>query len=91
MFERNFIDACRAGTASLDDLGSFIEHWHCHVSGIELHEFLGMTEREHALWLRTGKNSVFLDIIGHPAEQGEKARARSMAGKTAQESRAVPA
>ena len=92
MYEMSFIDACVAGLAGIDDVDDYIDYWHDggHRSGLELHEFLGMNDSEYGLLLRTGgADSVLLDAIAR--RQCEKARENSMTGKTAQESRAVPA
>ena len=84
MYEMSFIDACAAGLASIDDAEDYIGFWHDggHRSGLELHEFLGMSEREYALWLESGgADSVLLGAVSR--RQGEKARAGSRTEKAA--------
>ena len=89
MYDMNFIEACSAGLSSFDDLDDYIEAWHewAHKGEPDLGAFLGISEQEYGLWLRTGKNSVLLDIINGSAAQG----AKSGAEKTPHGARAVPA
>lgn len=53
MSERQtFIDLCTARTVQPDAIDDFIDRWHEAPAGQELHDFLGMTNEEYALWLR---------------------------------------
>lgn len=63
MFEKSFIEACLAGEASLDNLDDYIEYWHTHDTGNELHEFLGVTSGEYAKWLRSGDDEWLREIL----------------------------
>ena len=47
-----FIDLCVEGKVPLDDLDDFVDQWHEAPEGIELHDYLGMTQEEYSLWLR---------------------------------------
>lgn len=63
MFDRNYIDACRAGEASLDAIDVYIEYWHTHETNRTLQEFLGMTPCEYAQWIRAGEDIILKNII----------------------------
>jgi hypothetical protein len=47
----NFIQACIAGDAQLEDIDDFVDQWHGSKVDGELHEFLGMTTAEYGLWM----------------------------------------
>jgi hypothetical protein len=47
-----FIDLCLRGKVLPDEIDNFIDRWHETPEGRELHDYLGMTEEEYALWLR---------------------------------------
>jgi hypothetical protein len=42
---------CVARDVRYDDIDDFIEEWHGNPDGKELHEHLGMTWQEYALWV----------------------------------------
>lgn len=63
MFEKTFMDACLAGEALLDSIDDYIEYWHTHETGNDLHEFLGMTPYEYAQWLKSGEDIILRDIL----------------------------
>ncbi len=63
MFEKTFVAACLAGEALLDSIDDYIEYWHTHETGSDLHEFLGMTPYEYAQWLKSGEDIVLRDIL----------------------------
>jgi len=48
---KNFVDQCLAGEALLEDIDNYVDDWHESNTEIELHEFLGMTEKEYSLWV----------------------------------------
>lgn len=47
------IDLLVAGEASPEEIDDAVAAWHEGGSGLELHEFLGMTWEEYALWVET--------------------------------------
>jgi hypothetical protein len=49
----SFVDAVLAGQATTDDVDDWVERWHSTDTGdTELHQFLGLDEREMESWLR---------------------------------------
>lgn len=46
----DFIQQCVSCEAEPDGIDDVIDRWHDQPGGKPLHEFLGMTEREYALW-----------------------------------------
>ena len=46
-----FIDKCIAGSASPSEIDDYVDVWHESDSGLELHEFLGMTLEEYYDWM----------------------------------------
>ena len=51
--KQTFIDLCLSGDALLEEIDDFVDAWHATPCGMELHEYLGMTEGEYSLWLRS--------------------------------------
>jgi hypothetical protein len=49
---QTFIDLCVDGKVSLDGIDDFVDQWHETPAGMELHDYLGMTQEEYSLWLR---------------------------------------
>jgi len=47
-----FVGLCLSGDALLDEIDDFIDRWHDQPTGLELHDYLGMTLEEYSLWLR---------------------------------------
>jgi hypothetical protein len=47
-----FIDLCVRGKAVPAEIDDFVELWHQGKSGLQLHEFLGMTLEEYSAWVR---------------------------------------
>ena len=47
----DFIGLCLAGEANISEIDDFVERWHTGDDPRELHEFLGMTEKEYAAWV----------------------------------------
>ena len=49
----SFVDAVLAGQATTDDVDDWVERWHSTDTGdIELHQYLGLDEREMESWPR---------------------------------------
>jgi hypothetical protein len=46
-----FIDLSLAGQARPSEIDDFVDVWHRGDGRVELHEFLGMTSEEYALWV----------------------------------------
>jgi len=46
-----FMDEYLAGRATQDDIDDWIEEWHQGDSGLEAHEFLGLTWPEYSRWV----------------------------------------
>jgi hypothetical protein len=40
------------GEAGPEEIDDYVDIWHSSPDGLELHEFLGMSKEEYALWLR---------------------------------------
>jgi len=49
---RNFVSLALAGKVSAGQSDVYVDQWHDNPSGLELHEYLGMTREEYAFWLR---------------------------------------
>lgn len=47
----NFIENCINGDALIYEIDDYIDSWHNSDSSLELHEFLGMSLKEYALYL----------------------------------------
>ncbi|NVD69249.1 hypothetical protein HUX88_01585 [Duganella sp. BJB1802] len=47
----NFIEKCLLREAKPEDIDDFIELWHQNPGKQPLHEYLGMTRNEYALWI----------------------------------------
>jgi hypothetical protein len=48
--QKGFIDLCMKGEYLLEDIDDFIDEWHEGEFEEELHDFLGMSREEYALW-----------------------------------------
>ena len=48
---QSFIDRASTGQVLFNEIAEFVERWHRGKSAEELHEYLGMTRDEYALWL----------------------------------------
>lgn len=46
-----FVDLALSGAVTLDDIDDFVDTWHQGGTGQELHDFLGLTWEEYALWV----------------------------------------
>jgi hypothetical protein len=51
---QTFVERCLIGSATPDEIDSYIDRWHDSDIGTEipLHQFLGMSDQEYSLWLR---------------------------------------
>ena len=47
----NFIESVLAGLSLETDIENFVEEWHNSDSSQDLHDYLGMTSDEYALWV----------------------------------------
>lgn len=56
----NFITDCINGDALLSDIDDYISLWHRSDSTLPLHDFLGMTRKEYALYL---EDDIYLASI----------------------------
>jgi len=67
-----FIDECVAGRVSHKDIEEYVDMWHeSHPGGIELWDFLGMTEQEYRAWIDTpGATNIMLRVIIDARIQG---------------------
>ncbi len=48
---RDFLSLALAGKVMMDEIDDFVSDWHAGESDKELHEYLGMTWDEYALWV----------------------------------------
>lgn len=64
MFDTDFISACAKGRAHLRKIDDYIDAWHEGNAGInqELHQFLGMSAEEYALWVERPEVLPFIVI-----------------------------
>lgn len=46
-----FVQDCLAGLATSDDIDGYVERWHEGGSILSLIDFLGLTDREYAMWI----------------------------------------
>ena len=60
----NFITDCINGDALMSEVNDYIEMWHNGVAEISLHEYLGMTKKEYALFVQD-ENYLGLIITAH--------------------------
>ena len=49
--ENKFVDLCVMGQHHIEDIDDFIDEWHEGEGDEDLHEFLGMSWEEYALWV----------------------------------------
>lgn len=47
----NFVVKCINGDALLSEIDDYIDLWHNNDTGMPLHAFLGMTQKEYALYV----------------------------------------
>lgn len=56
----NFITNCINGYSLVDEIHDFIDTWHESDSNLELHAYLGLSQKEYALFL---EDEVYLNLI----------------------------
>lgn len=49
----SFMEMLKRRVVTWEDIDDFIEEWHSGSYDCSLHEFLGMTEQQYALWLQS--------------------------------------
>jgi len=47
----NFVTNCLIGDALLDDIDDYVDAWHETKGEVPLHQYLGMSKNEYALWV----------------------------------------
>lgn len=47
----SFVERVLEGTASCEDIDDYVERWHEGDGDVELHEYLGLSWDEYALWV----------------------------------------
>ena len=70
MSER-YIDAVLDGSALFTDIDDYIDRWHEHPGAESLHEYLGLTWDEYALWVEEPRS---LRLIIAAKERGSSLR-----------------
>ena len=50
MSDHTFVEQCLEGTATLDEIDDFVEAWHEGDDPRDLHDYLGLTWEEYALF-----------------------------------------
>jgi hypothetical protein len=65
---QTFIERYLTGEARPEEIDDYVDTWHNSPDGLELHEFLGMSKEEYALWLR---NPDALPDIARARKEGE--------------------
>jgi hypothetical protein len=50
-FDGNFVSKCLAGLALAEEIDDYVDSWHADGHGLQLHEFLGLSWEEYALWV----------------------------------------
>jgi hypothetical protein len=63
-----FIDLALNGSVLADEINDFVSVWHSSGSTEELHDFLGLTWQEYALWVR---DPEFLTLIFSARHRGQ--------------------
>ena len=49
----DFVSRAIAGEAMIEEIDDYVDEWHANPAGLPLHEYLGMSRDEYALWLRS--------------------------------------
>lgn len=47
---KTFMEKCVDGEASVEEVDEYVEYWHTHEIDMPLHEYLGLSPSEYALW-----------------------------------------
>lgn len=61
---KTFMEKCVDGGASVEEVDEYVEYWHTHEIDMPLHEYLGLSPSEYALWGREGNGYLgqFLEV-----------------------------
>ena len=61
---KTFMEKCVGGEASVEEVDEYVEYWHTHEIDMPLHEYLGLSPSEYALWGREGNGYLgqFLEV-----------------------------
>lgn len=61
---KTFMEKCVDGEASVEEVDEYVEYWHTHEIDMPLHEYLGLSPSEYALWGResNGYLGQFLEV-----------------------------
>ncbi|WP_371286392.1 hypothetical protein [Dorea sp.] len=61
---KTFMEKCVDGEASVEEVDEYVEYWHTHEIDMPLHEYLGLSPSEYALWRREGNGYLgqFLEV-----------------------------
>lgn len=61
---KTFMEKCVDGEASVEEVDEYVEYWHTHEIDMPLHEYLGLSPSEYALWGREGNGYLgqFLEV-----------------------------
>jgi hypothetical protein len=49
----SFVSLAISGHATADQIDDYVDRWHSEPGNLSLHEFLGMSRDEYALWVRS--------------------------------------
>jgi hypothetical protein len=49
----SFVSLAMSGYATADQIDHYVDRWHSEPGNLSLHEFLGMSRDEYALWVRS--------------------------------------
>ena len=73
-----FVDLCLRGDASPDQIDDFVDLWHDGDSEGSLAEFLGLSDKEYALWVETPKSLATILDARQAAMLSPRAKAEAM-------------
>ena len=61
---KTVMEKCVDGEASVEEVDEYVEYWHTHEIDMPLHEYLGLSPSEYALWGREGNGYLgqFLEV-----------------------------
>lgn len=96
MSDDTFVAQALHGEATLDDIEDFVAAWHESDDSRELHEYLGMTWEEYALWVERPEALRYIlfsrrhevpleDVLRQYAAEREPVAARARDPEEAQE------
>jgi len=49
----SFVSLAISGHATVEQIDDYVDRWHSEPGNLSLHEFLGMSRDEYALWVRS--------------------------------------